>query len=148
MSNFERLDAVSFTLAGEWFAVVDEPPSALLVDLVGALGTDARGNRTYHAAAMRRALLALVPAPDHDRLLRVLGDKRRPVDRPTLGRVLIWLTEAVLARPTPPSTASRSGRRNSGRTCGDACSSPAPPWWATRPATFSTWPTRAGSRTR
>ncbi len=135
--------SAAFTLAGARFTVDLAVPSAVLVDLVGALGHDARGNRTYDGPGMARFLSAVLGA-EYPRLLALCSDKARPVEVAVLGRLIVYLAEQVTGRPTVPPAHWSCGRRRTGVTCGDGCSAPVRRPRATRRPRCATWPTPAG----
>ena len=112
---------ISFTLGRSVFGVDPDPSPAVVMDMVLALSTDAKGYRQYHHSSILRALFGLVPDDQHNRLRRVLTDKRRPVYWPVLGRLVIWLAETTMGRPTVPCGGWSAARRTSGATCTGTC---------------------------
>lgn len=55
--------------------------------------------------------VAIMPTNDVQRFRALMRDKRRPVPIDQLGDLVIWLSEELGNRPTPPSASSPRGRR-------------------------------------
>lgn len=132
---------ISFTLGSAVFTCDPDPPPAVVAHMVFGLTTDKRGYREYHHPTLLRALFGLVPDDQHNRLRRVLVDKRRPVTGPVLGRVVIWAAETTMGRPTVPSGGWSPGRRQSGATSTATCSATVYRWTGCPVVTCSTSPT-------
>ncbi len=121
LAPFYPEGSISFRLGSGVFGCDPDPSPAVVMDMVLALSTDAKGYRQYHHSAILRALFGLVPDDQHHRLRRVLIDKRRPVYWPVLGRLVIWLAETTMGRPTVPCGGWSAARRTSGATCTATC---------------------------
>ncbi len=113
--------AITFRLGRSVFGCDPDPPPSVVMDMVLGLSTTAKGYRRYDMETMLRAILALVPEDQHERLRRVMSGKRRPVTAPLLGKVVIWLAETTMGRPTVPSGGWSSGRPRTGTTCAVTC---------------------------
>lgn len=112
---------ISFALGSGVFSCDPDPPPAVVMNMVLGLSTDDRGYRQYHHSSILRAVFGLVPDDQHERLRRVLSDKRRPVTWPLLGRVVIWAAETTMRRPTVPFGGWSAERHRSGATCMGTC---------------------------
>lgn len=84
----------------ETFTTLDEPPAAVLDNLIAGISTDERGNRTYSAPSLIRFVAGVLVPEDEERWWALVNDKDRLLDLQTLGDIVIWLSEALTDRPT------------------------------------------------
>lgn len=109
------LEAPTFTLQGgppisptafaETFTCVPVAPAGVLDDLAACVRVDARGRQIYDAPSLIRFLRGVVIDGDEDRLVELCHDKGRVVQIEDLGETVMWLSEALIGRPsTPPSS--------------------------------------------
>lgn len=113
---------ISFTLNSAVFSCDPDPSPAVVMHMFLGVSTDDKGYREYHHSTLLRAVFGLVPDEQHERLQRVLVDKRWPVTGPVLGRLVIWAAETTMGRPTVPSGGWSAGRLRSGDTSTVTCS--------------------------
>lgn len=121
LAPFYPAGPISFTLNSAVFGCDPDPSPAVVMHMVLGLSTDDRGYRQYHHSTLLRAVFGMVPEDQHPRLRRALTDKRRPVYWPTLGRLVVWLAETTMGRPTVPCGGWSAARRTSGATCTATC---------------------------
>lgn len=98
-------EAPTFSVAGHEFKCLPDPPSGVLLELVGVVGQD--------VAVQARGIIAFLEGclteADVEQFRTVIHAKDIVIPLATLGSIAEWLAEVYAGRPTTPSSASVVG---------------------------------------
>lgn len=95
----------SFTVAGESFICLQEPPAGVLYDVI----TAANGDVATQANSTIGFLSGVMTDEDAERFKRVIHSKDTIVTTDVLAEILQWVIEQYTERPTTPSSSSPAG---------------------------------------
>lgn len=95
----------SFTVLGQTFICLPEPPAGALTDLIGS----AEGSTVAQATAAVSFLAAVLPDADAARFEALIHAKDTVVPIEVLSEILQWVTEQYTGRPTMPSSTLQAG---------------------------------------
>lgn len=93
---------VSPTVFSETFTCVPVAPAGVLDDLAACVRVDGRGRQIYDAPSLIRFMRGVLVDADEERFVDLCHDKTRIVQLEDLGNVVMWLSEAILGRPSTP----------------------------------------------
>ena len=116
LADSGTLEPVRFTLEGvtvgddgsrgdpweESFSCVPIPPAGMLDDLSAMAHVGPDGSQVFNAPSLLRFMRGVLIDADVKRFEELVHSKTHVVELDVLGAVVIWLSEAYTARPTPP----------------------------------------------
>jgi len=97
---------VTFTLEGETFTCLPDPPGAVLTDFLGDASSDQPGRS---APALVNFITAVMVEEDVERFLAHVHSKEVVIEIETLGEIVTWLIEEYADRPTARPSHSVGG---------------------------------------